>query len=78
MNYKLLLVVLFRLVNAWTVRTFFAPDEYWQGIEPAYLMATSTIQTAQSPEQIEPLKSFRTLSWEWDPKFALRTTFPLS
>lgn len=26
----------FRVVNAWTVRTYFNPDEYWQGPEVAH------------------------------------------
>jgi len=31
-----LALVAFRVVNAWTVRTYFNPDEYWQGPEVAH------------------------------------------
>jgi phosphatidylinositol glycan class B len=31
--------LLFRLINALCVRTFFQPDEYFQALEPAWSMA---------------------------------------
>ncbi|GFN13104.1 glycosylphosphatidylinositol anchor biosynthesis [Aspergillus tubingensis] len=34
-----LFLVAFRLVNAWTVRTFFQPDEFFQSLEPAWRAA---------------------------------------
>lgn len=35
----LLLLVAYRLLNAFTVRTFFQPDEYYQALEPAWWLA---------------------------------------
>lgn len=32
-------LLLFRLANAFLVRTFFQPDEYYQALEPAWQMA---------------------------------------
>lgn len=31
-----LALLAFRVVNAWIVRTYFNPDEYWQGPEVAH------------------------------------------
>lgn len=37
---KLLAVlVVFRVLNALVLRTSFTPDEFWQGPEPAHLLA---------------------------------------
>lgn len=33
------LLLAFRIVNAWTLRTFFQPDEYFQSLEPAWQLA---------------------------------------
>ena len=38
----LLLLVAFRVFNALLVRTSFTPDEFWQGPEPAHLLAFGT------------------------------------
>lgn len=35
----LLFLIAFRLVNAFAVRTFFQPDEYFQSLEPAWEIA---------------------------------------
>lgn len=35
----LLFLIAFRLVNAFAVRTFFQPDEYFQSLEPAWQIA---------------------------------------
>lgn len=35
----LLLLIAYRLVNAFAVRTFFQPDEYFQSLEPAWKIA---------------------------------------
>ena len=48
-----LLLAIFRLVNAFIVRTQFDPDEYWQTLEPAYCAVLS-----QSSEECA-------LTWEW-------------
>lgn len=37
-------LVLFRVLNALVVRTSFTPDEFWQGPEPAHLLAFGTGQ----------------------------------
>lgn len=34
-----LLLIAYRLVNAFVVRTFFQPDEYFQSLEPAWKIA---------------------------------------
>ena len=33
-----ILICLYRLANAWMIRTQFDPDEYWQTLEPAYCL----------------------------------------
>lgn len=38
----LALLVVFRVLNALVVRTSFTPDEFWQGPEPAHLLAFGT------------------------------------
>lgn len=68
------ILVVMRLLNGWTIRTSFAPDEYFQCIEPAYLLATNAV----TEKEKSPFKSFTSLTWEWDSKFALRTSFPVS
>jgi hypothetical protein len=35
----LLFLIAFRILNALSVRTFFQPDEYFQGLEPAWRIA---------------------------------------
>ena len=35
-------LVVFRVLNALVVRTSFTPDEFWQGPEPAHLLAFGT------------------------------------
>lgn len=35
-------LVAFRLLNSLVVRTSFTPDEFWQGPEPAHLLAFGT------------------------------------
>lgn len=35
-------LVVYRVVNALVVRTSFTPDEFWQGPEPAHLLAFGT------------------------------------
>lgn len=52
-----LLLVVFRLMNAFIVRTQFDPDEYWQGLEPARLLVYG--------------KGW--LTWEWMPEVAIRS-----
>lgn len=32
-------IIIIRLINAWWVRTFFQPDEYFQSLEPAWRLA---------------------------------------
>ncbi|OQD81275.1 hypothetical protein PENANT_c028G02451 [Penicillium antarcticum] len=48
----LLFLVAFRLLNAFTTRTFFQPDEYFQSLEPAWQIAFGPDQGAW-------------LTWEW-------------
>lgn len=47
------ILAIFRLLNAWLVRTQFDPDEYWQTLEPAYCAVLS-----RSSEECA-------LTWEW-------------
>jgi hypothetical protein len=42
----LLLLIAYRLVNAFAVRTFFQPDEYFQSLEPAWKIAFGEDQGA--------------------------------
>ncbi|GFF29287.1 GPI mannosyltransferase 3 [Aspergillus udagawae] len=48
----LLFLIAFRLVNAFTVRTFFQPDEFFQSLEPAWQIAFGENQGAW-------------ITWEW-------------
>ncbi|KAJ5337848.1 GPI mannosyltransferase 3 [Penicillium brevicompactum] len=48
----LLFLIAYRLVNAFTVRTFFQPDEYFQSLEPAWEIAFGKDQGAW-------------ITWEW-------------
>ncbi|CAI7581162.1 unnamed protein product [Penicillium glandicola] len=48
----LLFLIAFRLVNAFVVRTFFQPDEYFQSLEPAWQIAFGQGQGAW-------------VTWEW-------------
>ncbi|CAG8280929.1 unnamed protein product [Penicillium nalgiovense] len=48
----LLFLIAFRLVNAFAVRTFFQPDEYFQSLEPAWQIAFGQGQGAW-------------VTWEW-------------
>ncbi|KAF4768469.1 hypothetical protein HAV15_002183 [Penicillium sp. str.  len=48
----LLFLIAFRLVNAFAVRTFFQPDEYFQSLEPAWQIAFGQGQGAW-------------ITWEW-------------
>lgn len=42
----LLYLIAFRLANAFAVRTFFQPDEYFQSLEPAWQIAFGQDQGA--------------------------------
>ncbi|CAG7922728.1 unnamed protein product [Penicillium olsonii] len=48
----LLLLIAYRLVNAFSVQTFFQPDEYFQSLEPAWKIAFGEDQGAW-------------ITWEW-------------
>ena len=48
----LLLLIVFRIFNAWCVQTFFDPDESWQSLEIAHLKAFN----------------IGYLTWEWKAK----------
>lgn len=60
-----ILISIYRLANAWMIRTQFDPDEYWQTLEPAYCLAfgneTTTAQRPLHPQQ----KYSCALTWEW-------------
>ncbi|OAA32039.1 GPI mannosyltransferase [Moelleriella libera RCEF 2490] len=45
-------IIIIRLINAWWVRTFFQPDEYFQSLEPAWRLAFGADSGAW-------------LTWEW-------------
>lgn len=47
-TFKVLLI--FRIINAITTRTFFQADEFWQALEPAHLKAFG----------------YGKLTWEWE------------
>ena len=48
-----LLLCIYRLANAWMIRTQFDPDEYWQTLEPAYCLVFG------------PRGYGCALTWEW-------------
>ncbi|KAI8934442.1 hypothetical protein NX059_009174 [Plenodomus lindquistii] len=48
----LALLFAFRILNAWTLRTFFQPDEFFQSLEPAWQLAFGTTSNAW-------------ITWEW-------------
>ncbi len=72
-----LLVVAFRFANALLITTTFAPDEYYQAMEPAYLYATGFLPAPWPTTTSSPLWSLRQLSWEWAPDEALRPATPV-
>lgn len=59
-----LLICIYRLANAWMVRTQFDPDEYWQTLEPAYCLAFGSNQQALQNENGEATYGCA-LTWEW-------------
>ena len=76
-------VVAFRLANALLVATSFAPDEYYQAMDPAYIHASDRLW-AEAPAShlltgVQPpqMRSLRQLSWEWTSDEALRPVAPV-
>lgn len=60
-----ILISIYRLANAWMIRTQFDPDEYWQTLEPAYCLAFSN-KTATAPLSLHPQQKYGcALTWEW-------------
>ena len=58
-----ILLSIYRLANAWMVRTQFDPDEYWQTLEPAYCLAFSNNNTNN---ELHPQQTYGcALTWEW-------------
>lgn len=49
---RLFFLILIRIFNALTIKTFFQPDEYWQSLEPAHKM----------------IYGYGYLTWEWTEK----------
>ena len=64
--FKLFIVIsIYRLANAWMIRTQFDPDEYWQTLEPAYCLAFSN-ETTTAPLSLHPQQKYGcALTWEW-------------
>jgi phosphatidylinositol glycan class B len=59
------LISIYRLANAWMIRTQFDPDEYWQTLEPAYCLAFGK-ETATAQLPLHPQKKYGcALTWEW-------------
>lgn len=64
-----ILLSIYRLANAWMIRTQFDPDEYWQTLEPAYCLAfnnpySDNVATTQLP--LHPQQKYGcALTWEW-------------
>ena len=52
-----LFVLLFRIVNALTVQTYFNPDEYWQSLEVAHY----------------DVFGYGHKTWEWAPEWRVRS-----
>ena len=60
-----ILISIYRLANAWMIRTQFDPDEYWQTLEPAYCLAFSN-ETTTSQSSLHPQQKYGcALTWEW-------------
>ena len=67
------ILALYRLANAWMIRTQFDPDEYWQTLEPAYCLAFGNeneqgyydIEMEVEAQQSERMMYGCALTWEW-------------
>ncbi|KAJ5914746.1 hypothetical protein N7504_003629 [Penicillium tannophilum] len=59
-----LFLIIFRLVNALTVRTFFQPDEFFQSLEPAWQIAFGAGQDSKDQGAW--------MTWEW--QYQLRSS----
>jgi phosphatidylinositol glycan class B len=64
-----LLLCIYRLANAWMIRTQFDPDEYWQTLEPAYCLAFGSPQNQLQASDVEPIYGCA-LTWEWTRRWA--------
>lgn len=64
-----LIICIYRLANAWIIRTQFDPDEYWQTLEPAYCMVFGSSHGNDGPisesERMNSLTYGCALTWEW-------------
>ncbi|KAL3794326.1 hypothetical protein ACHAW5_009886 [Stephanodiscus triporus] len=70
-------ISVYRLINAWVIRTQFDPDEYWQTLEPAYCLVfgsadrggSSVSHSKNEGENTHLLDKQRVhgcaLTWEW-------------
>lgn len=61
-------ILLLRLSSVFYVRTFFAPDEYYQALEPAY-KALRENEFYETETRNSPVR----LTWEWQKSAALRS-----
>eukprot|EP00581_Thalassiosira_minuscula_P005194 CAMPEP_0183737988 /NCGR_PEP_ID=MMETSP0737-20130205/53589_1 /TAXON_ID=385413 /ORGANISM="Thalassiosira miniscula, Strain CCMP1093" /LENGTH=197 /DNA_ID=CAMNT_0025972427 /DNA_START=118 /DNA_END=708 /DNA_ORIENTATION=+ len=63
-------ISIYRLANAWMIRTQFDPDEYWQTLEPAYCLVFGS-SSAVNSTKTETCENNRerihgcALTWEW-------------
>ena len=67
-----LLLCIYRVVNAWMVRTQFDPDEYWQTLEPAYCLAFGP-RHEHEPQLVEgdDTRYGCALTWEWTRRLSI-------
>eukprot|EP00804_Cyclotella_cryptica_P017924 CCRYP_001290-RA/>CCRYP_001290-RA protein AED:0.03 eAED:0.03 QI:67/1/1/1/0/0/3/25/738 len=77
-----LIICLYRLANAWVIRTQFDPDEYWQTLEPAYCMVFgSSYQNDGRLIESDNANSLAygcALTWEWTRRWMPSNTTTIS
>lgn len=70
----IILISLYRIANAWMIRTQFDPDEYWQTLEPAYCLAFGSVTKETSDASSLDYGNTKVdgqhlygcaLTWEW-------------
>ena len=71
-------ISLYRLLNAYIIRTQFDPDEYWQTLEPAYCLVFGDSNISSSNSDTSPIQSSIksedskygcALTWEWTRRY---------
>jgi len=72
------LICIYRIANAWMIRTQFDPDEYWQTLEPAYCLVfgsanndTRNNSTVEERNHQNGQENYScALTWEWSRRWS--------